>query len=86
MPKSSEFPSEDGETKKTKKLPLNNFSRCKEPWCADKIWVNDNMDIDLEIAKHKFYKHGIPFPDWAQGVDNRKSKYIKHEKKPYVKD
>lgn len=77
---------EDSDFKKTKKLPLINFSRCRHPMCADKVWVNENQDIDLEMAKHKFYKHGVAFPAWAAGVDNRKSKFVKHEKKPYGKD
>lgn len=67
MSKKSEFQTEE-DAKKTKKLPFNNFSRCRQPHCAQKIWVNDNMDIDLEIAKHNKVVHDIPYPGWVDIV------------------
>lgn len=65
-----EHKQEDNEDKKKKKRPtVVNFTRCREPWCYEKILITDAMDPDIELARHRHRKHDIPLPTWADYPD-----------------
>lgn len=76
---------EETDKKKKKQPGYRNFTRCRQPMCADKILVNENTDADLEIAKHNKSKHDIPYPKWVEIVWDGLEKYNKKPKKDYSK-
>lgn len=74
-------PNEDSKYRKSKKLSFNNSVRCYHAKCATKIMLNDDMDPDLELAKHMKAAHDIPYPDWVDTVwDSMDSRSNKHKK------
>lgn len=79
----NEFSTEDN-FKKKKFAPLNGGINCWVPMCGAKVRLSDDMDADLEMAKHRKIVHDIAYPDWVNIVWDKvaRPKSARYEKKP----